>query len=358
MKETYKIFFQLIRLGLGVSDEAVEIPVDAWKSLYKEAERQSMLGVVFEGVNRNVTIGGSKPPTALVLKWMGISQLIKRRNVMFDLEAKRLTMLFDKDGIFTVVLKGQGNEMFYPVRGCRMPGDIDIFVDGGKKFVVDWINEHGLANRAEKATYHHVHLTPVESGIDVEVHFLPSSGLFFPSHCHRLQKFLQDEVKRSVTCDRGFRTPSAKFNLLMQLAHIHCHFFSGGIGLRQINDFYYVLRHSSQDERREAMSLVKKLGIRKTSAALMWVLKEVFLLDDEWLLCLPNEKLGKVLLGEVFRGGNFGHYYFDDGHGFFLKALLRRKRLLTLFRFGMLETFGQMWFDAGYIIRKLRKTVL
>lgn len=43
MKETYKIFFQLIRLGLGVSDEAVEIPVDAWKSLYKEAERQSML---------------------------------------------------------------------------------------------------------------------------------------------------------------------------------------------------------------------------------------------------------------------------------------------------------------------------
>ena len=50
--------------------------------------------------------------------------------------------------------------------------------------------------------------------------------------------------------------------------------------------------------------------------------------------------------------------YFDNGHGFFLKALLRRKRLLTLFRFGMLETFGQMWFDAGYIIRKLRKTVL
>lgn len=147
MEKDYSIFFQLIRLGLGISDEAVVIPMEAWKGLYKEAERQSMLGVVFEGVNRNVNLGGTKPPTALVLKWMGISQVIKRKNVKFDVEAKRLTQLFDENGIFTVILKGQGNELLYPVRGCRIPGDIDIFVDGGKEFVVDWIDRHGLAGQ-------------------------------------------------------------------------------------------------------------------------------------------------------------------------------------------------------------------
>lgn len=65
MEKDYSIFFQLIRLGLGISDEAVVIPMEAWKGLYKEAERQSMLGVVFEGVNRNVNLGGTKPPICL-----------------------------------------------------------------------------------------------------------------------------------------------------------------------------------------------------------------------------------------------------------------------------------------------------
>ena len=51
MEKDYSIFFQLIRLGLGISADAVVIPMEAWKGLYKEAERQSMLGVVFEGVN-------------------------------------------------------------------------------------------------------------------------------------------------------------------------------------------------------------------------------------------------------------------------------------------------------------------
>ena len=99
---------------------------------------------------------------------MGISQVIKRKNVKFDVEAKRLTQLFDENGIFTVILKGQGNELLYPVRGCRIPGDIDIFVDGGKEFVVDWIDRHGLADRAEKATYHHVHLLPGASGMSTK----------------------------------------------------------------------------------------------------------------------------------------------------------------------------------------------
>lgn len=35
MEKDYSIFFQLIRLGLGISDEAVRIPMEAWKGLYR-----------------------------------------------------------------------------------------------------------------------------------------------------------------------------------------------------------------------------------------------------------------------------------------------------------------------------------
>lgn len=110
---------------------------------------------------------------------------------------------------------------------------------------------------------------------------------------------------------------------------------------------------SSKDERVEAMALIRKMGMRNTAAALMWVLKEVFLMDAEWMLCSPDESLGNVLLGEVFKGGNFGHYLFDNEKAFLLKAVLRRKRFLKLLRFGVLETIGQMWFDTMYIVKKL-----
>lgn len=40
----------------------------------------------------------------------------------------------------------------------------------------------------------------------------------------------------------------------------------------------------------------------------MWILQEKFHLENRYLVCKPNEKLGRFILEEIMEGGNFGHY--------------------------------------------------
>lgn len=40
-------------------------------------------------------------------------------------------------------------------------------------------------------------------------------------------------------------------------------------------------------------------------------MKDVFKLEDKHLLCEADAKVGKLLLDEVMKGGNFGHH--DEG---------------------------------------------
>jgi hypothetical protein len=46
--------------------------------------------------------------------------------------------------------------------------------------------------------------------------------------------------------------------------------------------------------------------MRRFAGALMYVLKEVFGLEEEKMLCVPNARDGRFLLSEIMIAGNFG----------------------------------------------------
>lgn len=54
--------------------------------------------------------------------------------------------------------------------------------------------------------------------------------------------------------------------------------------------------------------LFRKFGMERFVGAVMWIMQEVFWLERECLLCEPDEKEGRYILGEVMAGGNFGHH--------------------------------------------------
>ena len=237
-----KIFFDFLRFSIG---SAKEIPgslkeVD-WKELYAIAQKQCLVGVLFDGIKKLPAeyVGIEKE---LLLQWMAESQMLEKANVWLNDAAIQVSEWFRKKGFRTCILKGQGNALMYPNPYSRTPGDIDIWVEGGDKRVISFVRS---ISPHEKACYHHIEFPPYK-GVEVEVHYRPSFLLCF-WHNRKLQKYYE-RVKeeqfshRVILGEQGeIAIPTAEFNLIFQLTHIFAHLMNEGIGLRQLVDYYYVL---------------------------------------------------------------------------------------------------------------------
>ena len=173
---------------------------EEWSEFYQMAGIQSVTGVCFTAFPRLTK--AQQPPVELMVRWMGEAEDIRRMNELQNQEAARLTRLFTEAGRRSAILKGQANARLYPDRLSRQVGDIDIWVEGGKKGVVALLMELGLVTELGStsvdgkptASYHHVHLPPTKDHIIVEVHIRPSSGNFNPFTNRRLQRWLEQEI--------------------------------------------------------------------------------------------------------------------------------------------------------------------
>ena len=327
-------FFSLLRFSLGITDSFKEkLSEKEWIQIFKTAHSQALVGVIFCGVKK---LGKElAPPFNIMMQWMAEAEKIRGLNTVFYAESKRLTELFEANSRKTAILKGQANSRLYPDMFCRQPGDIDIYVEGGKESVIKLIDKLGmlppdLPEGALKA-YHHVHLPENEKGVSVEVHFRPSSGFHNKFYNNRLQQCLNENLKDIVLTPEGFYAPSMRFALLMQLAHIERHFMMEGIGLRQLNDYYFLLKKCDKDDREYVAERLKRFNLKRFTKALMWILNKIFLLEEEFMLCGMDEALGKKIMADIISGGNFGWDNKKQISGAWSRFVERRKRNWKMF---------------------------
>ena len=332
---------------------------DEWSELYQMAGIQSVTGVCFTAFPRLAK--AQQPPVELMARWMGEAEDIRRMNELQNQESSRLTRLFTESGHRSAILKGQANARLYPDRLSRQVGDIDIWVEGGKKRVIALLMELGLVTELAStafegkasASYHHVHLLPTKDHIVVEVHFRPSSGNLNPITNHRLQRWLEREILSASQVEEGFCVPSVRFALVMQLSHVQRHFLEGGIGLRQVCDYYWLLRNATEEDLGEVSSLLGSFGLRYTATALMWVLCEVLHLDGRLMLCQPDRYRGEWMLREIMDGGNFGYYAEIQRYSAIRRFLTKRLRHLRLMRFDFQEVLWTELYNWKLIIKTL-----
>ena len=357
------MFFELIRIAIGQQERLRSTPTaEEWKEVYDLAQRQTLTGIAFCGVQRLPE--EQRPPRHLLMKWYMAAEQLRRKNEQMDRRTLAVANKFAEEGFPGVVLKGQGVAQLYRVeqienskskiedghpegdarenenkndndnenlgigkfsilnfqfsiKEYRTPGDIDIWLFGERKDILRYVRRH-VPNC--KPVYHHVDF-PVIEGLPIEVHFTPS-WMNSPFTNRRLQRWFKqltiDNSQFTISSAAPFTgtegasiipTPTLAFNRVYILVHIYRHLFHEGIGLRQLLDYYFVLHQGfTEEERTETMRTLRSLHMQRFTAAVMWVLQEVFAMDDRYLLTDPNEEEGRFLLSEIMLAGNFGHY--------------------------------------------------
>ena len=310
MLKQHQIFFDFLRFCIGSDSEIPSSLKEAdWKELYAIAQKQCLVGVLFDGIKK-LPAEHVEMEKELLLRWMAESQMLEKANVRLNDAAIQVSEWFRKKGFRTCILKGQGNALMYPNPYSRTPGDIDIWVEGGDKRVISFVRS---ISPHEKACYHHIEF-PSYKGVEVEVHYRPSFLLCFCNN-RKLQKYYErvkeEQFSHRVMLgeQREIAIPTVEFNLIFQLTHIYAHLMNEGIGLRQILDYYYVLISDDLSLIRDRVQKeLKELGLWKFAGGIMYIMQEVFGMPASRLIVPPNEKYGKFVLNEVLEAGNFGRH--------------------------------------------------
>lgn len=333
-------------MGVESSFEKDPTP-EVWTRLFVMAKQQALLGVLNAGVHR--LPAAQLPPEHILSDWDRLTGRIGEIHARHERQVAELEALFERKGLRGCILKGTGLARLYPDPGRRQCGDIDVWVPGPREASLKAFEEFGVHD----VIYQECKVDIFDDTV-VELHFHPTK-MYNPFCNARLQRWLEKHSPvgspSSIPChsDRSEESPSkphntppalvfpdASFNAVFCMAHMYRHYLVGGLGLRQMMDYYYVLRELPAAERGPAFQTLQRLGMGRFTAATMLALQYNFGLEDEYLLCKPDRKRGPILIEEMIKMGNFGildpRNHGKEGEGAIARFRRKNRRVFSYLR--------------------------
>lgn len=316
----------LISVGRADSLEKVLTPGE-WSRMFQMARHQSLLAIIYEAVLRLPE--HQRPPQEMMDKWKEYTDLTAGIYNRHQNHIEQLKLILDKMGLRGCILKGTGLSHLYPKPERRLCGDIDLWVEGTHKSIIKAFDEAGYP--PYEILYQEAKVD-IFDDTEVEIHFHPCK-MNSPFKNARLQKFFSSNAPFQGT----LTYPDARFNAVFCMAHMYRHYLVGGIGMRQMLDYYYVLRELKPEDRAQVLDTLTKLGMKKFTAAVMCSMQFNFGLEDEYLLCPPDKKYGGRLVNDIINMGNFGmldkRNYSTEGESRWKRFLRKNRRIFSNFRY-------------------------
>lgn len=359
---TIEVFFALVRAGLW-SDGNPEIRIDGttdWNEVYQLAQEQSVLGLVLSGIeqykNLNVNLDVNQK---LLLQWIGEVQLIEQRNKAMNVYIAELIEGMRSEGMYTLLVKGQGLAQCYNRPNWRACGDVDLLLskdnyEKAKAFILP----KGVLTEPEEAGKKHLAMQVGQWA--VELHGTLRVGL-----SARVDRML-DNVQHDIFYGGQVRSwingqtqvflPASNEDVVYVFAHILQHFYKGGIGLRQICDWCRLMWTY-----RDSLNY-KVLESRIREAGLMSEWKAFYNLASRYL-GMPDfgsglmvhdsryDKKADKICEFILEVGNFGHNrdnsYFQKHSYFVQKCISAWRRVKDLCRHATIFPLSSVRFFIG-----------
>lgn len=320
-----KDFFLILQSAIGKNVRLTHcLSHDEWEEMFGLAKKQALHGLAFEGVKKLPK--DQWPQGDIVLKWTMATEQVKRQNLQTTNVCIRLNDIFAKEGFETCILKGQANHVYYdrlidgvPLGIMRVCGDVDAWIWPKEKIlhpvksIIDYCQRKNILI---SLCHLHAEVKPI-GGVPVEIHFRPSF-LNAPWRNRNFQRVFKDAVFDNAKIDDVgvVKKLRVDYDLIFQMNHIYRHLLDEGVGLRQVFDFYVLLKDYNKERivstelmgKEEIMKIISSCGMKRFATALMYVLKDIFHVGNDELICGISEKDGLFLQDEIMMAGNFGHY--------------------------------------------------
>lgn len=314
MNDSISAFFELVRAGLWEK----EVRLSQYGSIdYNEilrlSEEQSVIGLVAAGLEHVIDVKASQ---VIALQFVGQTLQLEQRNTAMNTFIANVVDKMRQQGIYTLLIKGQGVAQCYERPLWRSSGDVDFFLSEENFLKAREFFRPLIANGFDPSDEDARNISAQLPPWDIELHTNQFCGLSkkMDASIWSVQNSViyEGQVRSWMNEKTQIFLPSANNDIIFIFTHFLKHFYKGGLGLRQICDWCRLLWTYKDSMNRELLdSRIRKMGLMSE-----WKAFAAFAVD---YLGMPGEVMpfysssrkwnckAKRICKFVIEVGNMGH---------------------------------------------------
>ncbi len=309
------VFLELLQAGLWETEARLKRYKEVnYSEVSRLSKEQAVVGLIAAGIEH---VGDVKIPHEDILQFIDQTLQIEQRNVAMNIFLCKLVARLRDEGIYTLLVKGQGVAQCYERPLWRVCGDIDLFLNE-----VNYKKAHyyllPLSSTCDQELQDERHLLMTINSWPVELH----GNL--PCHLSRTVDAFLQSIQEETLNKGSFRSwdnngveiflPEVNNDIIFSFTHILKHFFYGGVGLRQICDWCRLIwKFYDSIDIDLLKDRLKVMGLRKEWEAFAYLAVNTLNMPEAKMPLYTSSNSARrksdLILKRVFESGSFGANY-------------------------------------------------